>query len=449
MSNRRWRVFTTLRRVWATFFVGLVLPGLAAGDDWFTDVARESGLDFMHFNGMSGEHYYPEVVGPGAALFDYDNDGDLDVYLVQGRMLGRGKTTADAVFPPRPGSGPLRDRLYRNDLHVHPDGGRKLRFTDVTDASGIRGEDYGIGVAAGDVDNDGWVDLYVTNYGSNRLWHNNGDGSFSLITESAGADDPRLSVSAAFLDMDKDGWLDLYAVNHLHFDIDVHKPCQARLGGTEYCATDMYTPVPGSLFRNRGNGSFENISSSSGIAKVYGAGLGVVTADFNGDGWMDIYVANDGDPNQLWINLREGRFRDEALLAGVAVNMDGATEAGMGVDAGDFDGDGDEDLFMTHDLRETNTIYVNDGQGWFEDRSISTGLGPPSKPYTGFGTAWFDYDNDGWLDLLVVNGAVRSPDAASVDDPYPLQQTNQLFANLGNGRFKEQQRSVPTACHDV
>jgi hypothetical protein len=168
----------------------------------------------------------------------------------------------------------------------------------------------------------------------------------------------------------------------------------------------------------------------------------VVTADFNGDGWMDIYVANDGDPNQLWINLREGRFRDEALLAGVAVNMDGATEAGMGVDAGDFDGDGDEDLFMTHDLRETNTIYVNDGQGWFEDRSISTGLGPPSKPYTGFGTAWFDYDNDGWLDLLVVNGAVRSPDAASVDDPYPLQQTNQLFANLGNGRFKEVTRQA-------
>ncbi len=414
-----------------------MLPGLVIGGDWFTDVAAKSGLDFVHFNGMSGQHYYPEVVGPGAALFDYDNDGDLDVYLVQGRMLGSGKTTADAVFPPRPGNGPLRDRLYRNDLRVQPDGKRELRFTDVTEASGIRGDDYGIGVAAGDVDNDGWVDLYVTNYGSNRLWHNNGNGSFSLITESAGVDDPRLSVSAAFLDFNKDGWLDLYVVNHVDFDIAAHKPCQARLGGSEYCATDMYAAVPGSLFRNRGDGSFENISKPAGITKVYGAGLGVVTADFNGDGWVDIYVANDGDPNQLWVNLGDGGFRDDALLAGVAVNMDGAAEAGMGVDAGDFDGDGDEDLFMTHDLQETNTIYVNDGQGWFEDRSVTTGLGAPSHPYTGFGTAWFDYDNDGWLDLLVVNGAVRSPDEASAADPYPLQQTNQLFANLGNGRFKE------------
>ncbi len=403
----------------------------------FDEVAREVGIDFVHFNGMSGRLYYPEVVGPGGALFDYDNDGDLDVYLVQGHMLGSVEKLHDAVFPPPPGQA-LTDRLLRNDLVIRDDGTAQLRFVDVTRESGIVGTGYGIGVAAGDVDNDGWTDLYVMNWGDNQLLRNQGDGRFEDITARAGVNDPRLSVSAAFLDYDRDGWLDLYVVNHVHFSIEGHEPCEAALGGQEYCATGRYRPEPGSLFRNRGDGSFEDVSRSSGIMQHFGAGLGIVTADFNGDGWVDIYVANDGHPNQLWTNQQNGTFRDDALLSGAAVNMDGAAEAGMGVDAADFDADGDPDLFMTHDREETNTIYVNDGNGWFEDRTLAAGLAEPSKGLTGFGTAWIDYDNDGWLDLFIANGDVRTQaHLAKAGDPYPLDQPNQVLANLGDGRFRD------------
>jgi enediyne biosynthesis protein E4 len=420
---------------------GVALAGQPAGapatGDWFSEVAANAGIRFVHFNGMSGALYYPEIVGPGAALFDYDNDGDLDIYFVQGRMLGPGKSVAQAIFPPPPGSHE-GDRLYRNDLSIQADGGRVVRFTDVTEVAGIHTGGYGIGVATGDADNDGWVDLYVARYGSNQLWHNNGDGTFSDVTARTDVDDPHLSVSASFFDFDRDGWLDLYVVNHVVFDLETHKPCVGSLGTPEYCATRMYTPVPSRMFRNRGDGRFEDVSKGSGISAVFGAGLGVVSADFNDDGWPDLYVANDGNPNQLWINQGDGTFRDEALLAGAAVNVHGAAEAGMGVDAGDFDGDGDEDLFVTNDTQETNTLYVNDGTAWFQDRSTETGVGPPSLPFTGFGTAWVDYDNDGWLDLFVVNGAVRRMGEAKINaDPFPLRQTNQLFANLGNGRFRE------------
>ncbi len=426
----------------ATAFLALlaVAGGPAAADvtePGFDEVAQAVGLDFVHFNGMSGERYYPEVVGPGAALFDYDNDGDLDVYLVQGHMLGPSQTPAEAVFPPAPGQ-PLTDRLYRNDLEKGKDGAPKLHFTDVTRESGISGADYGIGVATGDVDNDGWTDLYVLNWGDNRLLRNLGDGRFQDITAQAGVNDSRLSVSAAFLDYDRDGWLDLYVVNHVRFSIEGHAPCRGPMGETEYCATDTYRPEPGSLFHNRGDGTFEDASGSSGIKRHFGAGLGIVTADFNADGWVDIYVANDGHPNQLWINQKNGTFRDEALLSGAAVNMDGAAEAGMGVDAADFDADGDPDLFMTHDREETNTVYLNDGQGWFEDRTLAAGLAEPSKGVTGFGTAWFDYDNDGWLDLFIANGDVRSQsELARAGDPYPLSQPNQLLVNQGDGSFRD------------
>ncbi len=340
--------------------------GPAPDGEWFNEVAAQAGIHFVHFNGMSGELYYPEIIGPGVALLDYDNDGDLDVYLVQGRMLGPEKTFAQAIFPPPPGS-PSDDRLYRNDLVVRPDGSRVLHFTDVTEAAGIRTGGYGIGAATGDVDNDGWVDIYVTRYGSNQLWHNNGNGTFSDITARAGVDDPRLSVSATFFDFDRDGWLDLYVVNHVTFDLQTHKPCIGPLGSPEYCSTRMYPAVPGSLFRNRGDGSFEDVSKRSGITAAFGAGLGVVSADFNGDGWPDLYVANDGDPNQLWLNQRDGTFRDEALLAGAAVNLEGVALSGMGVDAGDFDGDGDEDIFVTNDTQQANSLYVNDGAGWFQE----------------------------------------------------------------------------------
>ena len=403
----------------------------------FSEVAKATGLDFVHFNGMSGEFYFAEPIGGGIALFDYDNDGDLDVYLTQGHMLGAGKTAADALFPPA-SEGALTDRLFRNDLVINPDGTRTLRFVDVTQASGIRAGGYGMGVATGDFDNDGWVDLYVTNFRANQLWRNNGDGTFTDATELSATGDPNWGVSAAFLDYDRDGWLDLYVGNYTDFTLDNNKACYAPNGARDYCSPRVFGAAPDRLYHNRGDGTFEEVSKASGITHAFGAALGVVVADFNGDGWPDIYVANDGTANQLWMNQRNGRFLDEALLSGTAVNMEGVAEASMGVDAADFDADGDEDLFMTHLVGETNTVYVNDGQGWFEDRTLATGLAVPSKAFTAFGVAWFDYDNDGWLDLFVANGGVRvTPILLRAGDNYPLHQSNQIFRNLGNGRFTE------------
>ena len=410
---------------------------LPADDAWFTDRAEAVGIDFVHFNGMSGEFYISEMMGAGGALFDLDNDGDLDIYLVQGQMLGSGKTLDQAVTPPR-GVLPLTDRLYRNDLVVHADGTRTLRFTDVTDASGLGVRAYGMGVATGDIDNDGWVDVYRTGLGPNQLFRNNGDGTFTDVSDRTGTSDPRWSVSASFVDVDRDGWLDLYVGNYLDHSVDDEIRCFTRTGERDYCGPRHYSPVPDKLYRNRRDGTFVDVTAAAQMAGDYGSALGVVAADVDADGWADIYVANDGEPNQLWINQQDGRFRDSALLAGAALNGVGSAEGSMGVDAGDFDADGDDDLFMTHLVAETNTLYINDGAGLFEDRSAMVGLGVPSLAYTGFGTAWFDFDNDGWLDLLVANGAVRTLDALErATDPFPLDEPNQLFRNLGTGRFEE------------
>lgn len=401
----------------------------------FVDVSEAAGLDFIHFNGMSGELYFPEMMGAGVALFDYDDDGDIDIYLVQGHMLGPDKSIEAATFRPPPG--PLVDRLYRNDTTI-VDGAVEVRLTDVTEASGIYADGYGMGVATGDYDNDGDVDLYVTNFGSNQLWRNEGNGRFSEVTRQAGVDDERWSVSAAFVDYDGDGWLDLYVGNYVDFSFATHKPCKSTTSAKDYCSPQVYTPQADSLFRNLGNGSFADVSAASGIASKAGSSLGVVAADLNADALTDLYVANDGMANFLWLNQGSGRFVEGAELAGAAVNMGGSPEASMGVSAADFDRDGDVDLFMTHLNRETNTLYVNDGKGWFEDRTVSTGLGEASFAFTGFGTGWLDYDMDGWPDLFVANGAVTLIEAQVLaGDPFPLKQGNQLFRNLGPAGFAD------------
>lgn len=403
----------------------------------FVEIASKVGLQFTHFNGMSGEFYFPENVGVGAALFDFDNDGDLDVYLRQGAMLGEGKTLNDALFPPPPGDS-LGDRLFRNDWYLNGDGGRVLRFVDITSRSGIVVNSYGMGVAVGDYDNDGWIDLYLTNLEANQLLHNNGDGTFEETSQVAGVDIELWSVSASFLDYDRDGWLDLYVGNYVDFSLENHKPCFAESSARDYCGPRSYRPSPDRLFRNRGDGTFEDVSAVSGIAQEFGGTLGVVTLDFNLDGWLDIYVANDQLPNQLWMNQQDGHFQNEAVIAGVAVNESGAPEASMGVDAADFDDDGDEDIFVTHLRRQTNTIYVNQGEGWFSDKTLVAGLAAPSLAYTSFGTGWIDFDNDSRLDLLIVNGAVQRIEALALqNDPYPLHQTNQIFRNIGDGSFRE------------
>jgi hypothetical protein len=420
---------------------GSVGPGGASrpantAADWFVDRAHETGLDFVHFNGMTGERYYPEIMAPGVAVFDYDNDGDLDVYMVQGQLLGTSKTMADAVFPPQ---SPLSDRLFRNDLTVAPDGTRSLHFTDVTVASHIDIRTYGMGVAAADYDNDGFVDLYRTGLDSAVLLHNNGDGTFTDVTATTGVGDRGgWSVSASFVDIDRDGWLDLYVGNYLIYTVEGDVDCLSATGQNNYCPPSRYRPQPDRLYRNRGDGTFEDVTRKALVGGAFGPALGVSTADFDGDGWMDIYVGNDGMANQLWINQRNGTFKDTALIAGAAVNGSGNAEASMGIDAGDFDNDGDEDLFITNWLAQMNTLYVNAGGGVFEDRKGPSGLGPPSLAKTGFGTAWFDYDNDGWLDLLTVNGGVSIIEAqARAGDPFPLKMRDQLYRNMGNGRFED------------
>jgi len=405
----------------------------AVAADLFVDVTDQSGLDFIHFNGMSGELYFPEMMGSGVALFDYDGDGDLDVYLVQGQMLG-GEAIDRAVFP-LPGKPPLSDRLYRND---GPDADGVPRFTDVTAATGLLATGYGMGVAAGDYDGDGRVDLYVTNFGPNQLWRNLGGGRFEDATDAAGAGDSDWGVSAAWVDYDRDGHLDLYVGNYVAYTLDNAKPCRSTTSARDYCSPKVYEPSVDALLRNLGNGRFVNATAQAAVGKAYGGALGVIAADFDGDRWPDLYVANDGVANQLWINQRDGTFRDEAILAGVGVNMDGSPEASMGVDAGDFDGDGDEDIFLTHLARETNTLYTNDGSGWFEDRTVAMGLANPSFASTGFGTAGLDYDNDGWLDILAVNGAVTLIESqVEAGEKHPLRQHNQLFQNQGDGRYRE------------
>ena len=404
----------------------------------FTDGAESAGLDFVHFNGMSGAFYFPEIMGPGVVLVDSDNDGDLDVFLPQGRLLGPGQGLDKASIA-APARFPFQGRLYRNDLTVHPDGTRTMRFTDATDESGIAAGEYGMGVAAGDIDNDGWVDLYLTNFGRNMLLRNLGNGRFADVSKQSGTDYRGWSVSAAFVDYDRDGWLDLFVGNYLQYSVETDQPCLSAAGTRHYCGPEHYRGEPDRLFRNQGNGRFVDVTETALIGRRAGAALGVVTADLNGDGWPDIYVANDGSENHLWTNQRNGAFTNTALLAGAAMPVDGQPEASMGVDAGDFDNDGDDDLFMTELNGEGSNLFVNDGSGAFEDRGAASGLGPASLAYTGFGTAWFDFDNDGWLDILSANGMVGALEPrASAAFPYaPYAQRLLLFRNLRNGRFEE------------
>jgi hypothetical protein len=404
-----------------------------APQERFVEATESTGIRFQHFNGRNGEFYYPEIIGSGIALFDYNNDGKLDVLVLQGTPLGPGE------YPNAPKE-PCAARLYRNDLAMNPDGSRNLKFTDVTEASGLCSRGYGMGVAIGDFDNDGCVDVFITHFGApNQLFRNNCDGTFTDVTRKAGvAGGGKWGASATFVDYDRDGFLDLYVTNYVDYHIANNQKCYASTSARDYCAPSTYMPVPGILYRNRGDGTFEDVSVKSGITRAYGAGLGVMGADLNGDGWPDIYVANDGNPNQLWINQKDGTFKNEADIRGCAVNADGVAEAGMGVDIADLDGNGSEDIFLTHLTREKSTLFFNRGEGYFEDRSVEVGVAAPSIPFTGFGTVFFDYDNDGWLDIVAANGAVHLiEELKTPQDPYPLQQKNQLFHNLGNGRFED------------
>jgi hypothetical protein len=396
---------------------------LAAAGPLFVDASESTGLKFTHVNGASGQYYMAEQMGAGVALFDYDNDGDLDVFLVQGGPLG-GAAAAG------PGS-----RLFRNDLAV-ANGKRTLRFTDVTEAAGVAFRGYGMGAAVGDYDNDERLDLFVTGFGSAALFHNNGNGTFTDVTAQAGVHDGLWTTSAAFVDYDRDGRLDLFVARYLDFTIQSNKVCRDAVGARDYCSPRSYRPVPDRLYHNEGGGRFVDVTEAAGISKADGPGLGVSAGDYNGDGWPDLYVANDAMANQLWINRHDGTFADEGLLSGAALNASGNPEGSMGIASGDFDLDGDEDLFVTNIVGETFALYVNDGKASFEDARTRAGLAAPTAPSTGFATDWFDYDNDGLLDLFVANGAVNVIEAQR-GQPRPFRMKNQLFRNVGDGRFTE------------
>jgi hypothetical protein len=419
------------RYQWALWAAG-ILPALVlilhfgcrSGDSspskgYFTDITEKSGLNFVHDAAVDGSYFYPEIMSAGGGFLDYDNDGDLDIYLANGQRHGSNQGV------------PLKNRLYRQE--------RSGDFADVTDeAFGNATTGYGMGIAVGDIENDGDVDLYVTNSGPDQLFQNNGNGTFTDITKRAGINNPGWGSSATFLDFNRDGFLDLYVVNYVVYDPAV--TCTDKVGRKDYCGPQGFRGEPDQLYRNNGNGTFTDVSLQSEIGKPVWKGLGVVSADFNNDLYPDIYVANDGEPANLWINQKDGTFRDLGMVLGASVNALGQPEAGMGVATGDADGDADLDLFKTHLRNETNTFYRHMGEIGFQDDTAVSNLGSPSLPYTGFGTGFFDYDQDGDLDVAVANGRVtRGPLLVQQKSPGywdDYAEPNLLFENEGTGHYR-------------
>ncbi|MFQ5675956.1 MAG: CRTAC1 family protein [bacterium] len=387
----------------------------------FTDETDRLRLDFVHNPAVDGSYFMPESIGSGAALLDYDNDGDLDIYLVNGTYHGKKGAS----------SPPLTNRLFRQE--------QDHTFSDVTEISGLGDEGYGMGVAVGDVNNDGNVDVYVSNYGPDALYLNQGDGTFANISKRAGIRNSGWGSSVIFLDYNLDNYLDIYVANYLAYD--PNRNCMDRSGREDYCGPGGFAGQSDVLYRNNGDATFTDVSAPAGIARIASKGLGVAAADFNDDHYPDLYVANDGEPNQLWINQKDGTFQDQALFMGAALNNFGRPEASMGITIGDIDNDSDLDLFVTHIREESNTFYRHGGDYGYQDDSATSGLAGPSLPFTGFGTGFFDYDHDGDLDLAVVNGRVsRGPVLVNRDSPQywdDYAEPNFLFDNDGSGPFAD------------
>ena len=398
-------------------------PAPASSGALFREAAVASGLAFTHQTGARGDFAMPEIMGAGVAVLDMDRDGDLDIYLVQ--SVGAGK-------------------LFRNELV--PSG--KLQFSDVTASSGITYQGYGIGAATGDIDSDGDLDLLITGYGSRALYRNEGGGKFAEIPLPPPPVPHQWNSSASFFDYDRDGRLDLVILSYVNFTREGNKKCQAPTGEPDYCTPKAYTPVAARLYHNEG-GRFTDVTAKAGLDQAVGPGLGVAAADLNGDGWPDLFVANDTAANHVWINQQNGTFKQLGIESGAAYSEDGLAKAGMGVAVGDYDQDGDDDLFVVNLMREGATLYRNEGpapNGWptFLDVTRATGLYPITFAFTGFGTDWFDYDNDGALDLFIANGAVTLREEQR-GQRRPFQERNLLIRGDGRGKFTDQSAAAGPA----
>lgn len=402
--------------LWFSFF--LCLKALSAASSVFRPV--DANINFRHQPGNSGQRYIVETVSSGCAFLDYDNDGWLDLYLVNGHRLPANVSSTGID---------LDNQLESNALyHSNGDG----TFINRTKHAGIGDTGYGIGCCTGDFNNDGWIDLYVTNFKENVLYQNNGDGTFSDITQEAGVDCPSWSASCAFIDYDRDGNLDLYVVNYLDFRLADHKICGNALrpdcGPSEYpCAADT-------LYQNNGNGTFTDVTEQAGVFNPNGKGLGIACGDYDNDGNTDIYIANDDTRNFLYRNNGDGTFTDLTFFAGVGFSEDGEVQGGMGTSFGDYDNDGLLDLIVTNYQDQINTLYHNDGNGLFSDVSHTTRTGPDSLPMVGWGTGFLDYDNDGWLDLFVANGHLLT-NIEQFDTASTYYQPNFLYHNQHDGSF--------------
>ena len=385
----------------------------------FTDQTQAAGIHFKHTNGASQQKYLPETMGAGGLFFDYNNDGHLDIYLVNSGTLSRDAQSLRQTNH--------SDVLYRNN----GDG----TFTDVTETAGLQQNyGYGMGCLAADYDNDGDTDLYLTNFGKNQLYQNNGDGTFRDVTSRAGVGDGSWSVSASFGDFNLDGYLDLYVANYLDYQLETAHACFLE-GVHIYCGPHEYPGARDTLYRNNGDGTFTDVTTRAGIHQS-GKGLGTLFTDYNSDGYPDIFVANDAVPDFLYRNNGDGTFTDVAITVGVAYNAEGRATASMGIAAGDYDNDGLSDIFVTNFSLEINSLFHSDGDSFYTMTTFETGLADPSFSQLGFGTQFLDADNDGTLELFVANGHVWD-NVSKITPSLSYKQRSQIFGNIETGQYRD------------
>ena len=400
------------------WWILIFASGLQAQDTHFRDITAQAGIHFTHNNGAFGKKWLPETMGPGCAFIDYDNDGYPDVLLVNGED-----------WPGHAHAGATTPKLYHNN--------RDGTFTDVTRKAGLAVPMFGLGVAVGDYDNDGFDDLFITALGQSHLFHNNGNGTFSDVTKSAGMWGPsEFSTSAAWVDYDRDGKLDLVVANYVQWTEQTDLYCTLDGVHKSYCTPESYKGSSVRLWHNLGGGKFEDATQKAGLGDPTSKSLGIAILDYNGDGWPDILIANDTQPNKLYLNQKDGRFEERGIAAGIGFSEDGVARAGMGVDAADYDRSGHPSVIISNFANQMVSLYHNEGKGLFVDEAPQSEVGRATLVTLGFGCFFFDYDNDGWPDIFVADGHIEDA-IERVQKRVSYAEPAHLFRNLGGGKFQE------------